>query len=463
MYLEVFSPFDRKLIKKIKMHKKTEALSMIKSAYALFNNRKKWMEPYERIDILNKTAASLSKNSSKFAKQIALEGGKPIIDANIEVTRAIDGIGIAVKELLNIKGEEVPMGLTKASEKRMAFTFKEPIGVVLAISAFNHPLNLIIHQVIPALAVGCPVIVKPATTTPLSCLAFVDLLYKAGLPKDWCQVCVCDNNVASELVNDKRFSFLSFIGSAKVGWMLKKMLNPGVCCALEHGGAAPVIIDKDIDHKKIIAPLIKGAFYHAGQVCVSVQRIFVHESKAKLLAEMIAKAAKKLKVGDPTKSTTDIGPLILPREVERVNSWVSEAVKGGAKLLTGGKKLSNTTYAATVLFNPDDKDKVSVNEIFGPVVCIYSYKTLDEAVKRANNPFFSFQAAIFSDNLSNSIELVKKLNAKTVMVNDHTAFRVDWMPFGGTKNSGYNIGGIGHSMNDMTHEKMMVINLGVRY
>jgi len=214
------------------------------------------------------------------------------------------------------------MGHTQSSANRLAFTQREPIGVVSSISAFNHPLNLIVHQVVPAIAVGTPVIVKPAETTPLSCLAFVDILYEAGLPADWCRALVVKREEAEKLVVDERVNFLSFIGSAKVGWMLRSKLAPGTRCALEHGGSAPVIVDASADMEPVIESLLKGGFYHAGQVCVSVQRVYVHESHCKELATKLASRAKKLKVGDPMDPTTEVGPLILPREVDRVADWV---------------------------------------------------------------------------------------------------------------------------------------------
>jgi acyl-CoA reductase-like NAD-dependent aldehyde dehydrogenase len=350
------------------------------------------------------------------------------------------------------------MGHTPASICRKAYTTYEPIGVVVAVSAFNHPLNLIIHQVVPAIAVGCPIIVKPALTTPLNCIRFVELVHQAGFPQDWCQVCVCDNDVAEKLVTSEKINFFTFIGSAKVGWQLKSKLAPGVRCALEHGGAAPVIVDETADLNKTIPSLLKGGFYHAGQVCVSVQRVFVHDSITDDVAKRLSVGASKLKVGDATKEDTEVGPLILPREVDRVDEWVQEAVSEGAELLTGGKKLSNTTYAPTVILNPPIDAKVSTKEIFGPVVCVYSYTDRKEAIEIANSLNVAFQAAIYTSDLDVANDCIKHLDATAVMVNDHTAFRVDWMPFGGRRSSGYGIGGIGYTMQDMIQPKMAIIN-----
>ena len=329
----------------------------------------------------------------------------------------------------------------------------------LAISAFNHPLNLITHQVGPAVATGCPVIVKPANPTPLSCYRFVEILREAGLPDEWCQALVTSNNqVAEKLVTDKRVAFFSFIGSAKVGWMLHSKLSPGTRCALEHGGAAPAIVTEDADIEAAIPRLLKGGFYHAGQVCVSVQRIFAHRSIATELAKKLAEGASALIVGDPTLAETQIGPLINPNEVQRVSDWVDEAVSEGAQLLAGGKKISETCYECTVLFDPAATSKVSTNEIFGPVVCVYPYDDLDQAITRANELPFAFHAAIFSKDIDTTMYIYKQLDASAVMVNDHTAFRVDWMPFAGLRESGLGVGGIPHTFHDMQIQKMLVLD-----
>ena len=267
---------------------------------------------------------------------------------------------------------------------------------------------------------------------------------------------ICENDVAERLITDNRINYFSFIGSAKVGWYLRSKLSPGTRCALEHGGAAPVIVEPDANFEEMLPSLIKGGFYHAGQVCVSVQRVFAHESICKELSEEIAAGAKKLKVGDPMYAATEVGPLILPREVDRVEDWVNEAVEAGAELLCGGKRISNTCFEPTVLLNPPANARVSTTEIFGPVVCIYSYSDRAEAIKIANSLDVHFQASIFTKNIDVALEAVQKLNATAVMVNDHTAFRVDWMPFGGRDASGIGMGGIQYSMHEMTREKLMV-------
>lgn len=455
--LKVFSPYDLRLLKEIPMQGEKEVENALNKAYALFLDRKKWLPPYKRIEILEKVQKLMKGRIEELTKTAASEGGKPYLDSKVEVMRAINGVKIAAEEIGRLTGKQVPMGLTEASINRWAFTMQEPIGVVASISAFNHPLNLIVHQTVTAFAAGCPVIVKPASTTPLSCLLFLDLLYEAGLPESWVQGIITDNETAEKLVTDHRVNFLSFIGSAKVGWYLKSKLAPGTRCALEHGGAAPVIVEPDADFEAMLPELVKGGFYHAGQVCVSVQKVFVHESIARQLAEQMANLAEKLIVGDPLDGKTEVGPLILPKEVDRVEAWVNEAKENGAEVLCGGIRISDTCFAPTVLWNPPQNIKVSKEEIFGPVVCIYPYKERDNAILEANNLSYHFQAAVYTKNIDIAFDTVQKLNATSVMVNDHTAFRVDWMPFGGRDASGEGLGGIPYAMHEMTRKKLMVV------
>ena len=459
--LKVKSPFDQSLIKEIPLKKEQDIEKALTIAYNLFRNQSNWIAAHKRIAILERTAEIMKSRIEELTKTATLEGGKPYQDSKVEVLRAINGVKLAAEHISQIKGEQIPMGLTKASENRIAFTTKEPIGVVVSISAFNHPLNLTIHQTVTALAAGCPVIIKPASTTPLSAINFAEILTEAGLPEGWCQVAVCKSTVAEKLVTDKRVNYLSFIGSAKIGWYLRSKLSPGTRCALEHGGSAPVIVEKDANFETMLPALLKGGFYHAGQVCVSVQRVFVHDKIIEKFASQFAEMTKKLIVGNQTDKKTEVGPLITPYEVDRVEEWVNEAVQKGAELLCGGKRISDTCYEPTVLLNPPADVKVSKLEIFGPVVCIYSYSDREKAINIANSLDLHFQASVFTNNIDIALDTVQKLNATAVMVNDHTAFRVDWMSFGGRDNSGIGMGGIPYSINEMTREKLMVIKSDV--
>ncbi|MBT3196216.1 MAG: aldehyde dehydrogenase family protein [Gammaproteobacteria bacterium] len=458
--IEVTAPFDQSPIATIETSDEEAVNVALESAYTLFRDRSQWLPIRQRIAILEKMIALMGDRAELLAIEAAREGGKPLIDSRVEVARAIDSLRICVDCLRTEGGETIPMGINAASEGKMAFTTREPIGVVVAVSAFNHPLNLISHQVGPAIAAGCPVIVKPAESTPLSCFRFVEIAREAGLPEAWCQAVVpLKREVSTQLVSDSRVAFLSFIGSARVGWMLRSKLTAGARCALEHGGAAPVIVAEDADLDELIPKLLKGGFYHAGQVCVSVQRVFIHHAIAREVALRLAEGARSLVIGDPTQAETEIGPLIRPQEVERVQQWVDEAVTEGAELLAGGRTLSPSTFECTVLYSPSAESKVSRQEIFGPVICLYPYGQIEDAVTQANALPYAFQAALFSTNIDTATYAYKNLDASAVMINDHTAFRVDWMPFAGLRQSGLGVGGIPYTLRDMQIEKMMVLSV----
>lgn len=456
--VEVISPFDLKPIATVETAGVDAIDVALNTAHKLHSDKQSWLPLPKRLQILENLQKLILENAESLAVEAAREGGKPLMDSRVEVARAADSIRVCIETMRTNSGREIPMNVNAASSNKLAVTRLEPIGPVVAISAFNHPLNLIAHQVGPAIAAGCPVIVKPADDTPLSCFRLVEMLYAAGLPEEWCQACITsDLSVAEKLATDPRVAFLTFIGSFKVGWMLRSKIAPGTRCALEHGGTAPVILAEDADWKAAIAPLAKGGFYHAGQVCVSVQRIYVPESFGFEFAQKLAEAGSRMKIGDPTVADTEIGPLIRPQEVTRINMWVREAIAEGAVPLCGAEPLSNTSYKATVLWNPTDTSKVTTQEIFGPVVCVYVYKDLDDAIARANNSPFSFQAAVYTKDIDTALKCYSQLNASAVMLNEHTAFRVDWMPFAGLKQSGYGIGGIPYSIRDMQVEKMLVV------
>jgi acyl-CoA reductase-like NAD-dependent aldehyde dehydrogenase len=424
--MEVVAPYDGREIGSLKLADGAAVGKALDNADKLFRDRKQWLKPHERIAILERVADMMSQRVEELAVEAAREGGKPLIDSRVEAARAIDSLRGCIEVLRTQAGVEVPMGLTPASDNRVAFTRKEPIGVVVAVSAFNHPLNLIVHQVGPAVAAGCPVIVKPASDTPLSCFRFVQMLNEAGLPPGWCQALVAKRDDATRLVTDPRVAFFSFIGSSEIGWGLRSKLAPGTRCALEHGGAAPVIVAADADLDTAIPLLSKGGFYHAGQVCVTL--------------------------GD-----TDVGPLIRPQEVDRVESWVNEAFDAGTEVLSGAKRISDSCYECTVLFDPPANAKVSEHEVFGPVICVYPYADLDDAIWHANSLPLAFQAAVFTRDVDTAMHAYNHLDGSAIMVNDHTAFRVDWMPFAGLKHSGLGVGGIPHTMHDMQIEKMLVL------
>ncbi len=459
--IEVTSPFDGAVVGSVPFKTTKEVQEAIDLAQKTFLDHKNALPKYKRVEILEKVIEIMSSQVDELTRLCASEGGKPWMDSQVEVYRAINGVKLAIEALSAQEGKEIAMGHTVSSTNRMAYTFKEPIGVVAAISAFNHPFNLAVHQVIPAIAVGCPVIIKPATQTPMSAIRLVEILEEAGLPNGWAQAVVCGREAGELLATSSKVNFLTFIGSGAVGWYLNSKIANGTRVALEHGGVAPVIVEPDANIDELIPSIGKGGFYHAGQVCVSVQRVYVHESIVEEVASKLATYASKLIVGDQLDPKTEVGPLINNNEVDRVEQWVDEAVTKGGKILTGGKRISNSCYEPTVILNPSNDALVSTKEVFGPVVCIYSYSNIEDAFNRANALEVSFQAAIFTKNLDTALKAVKRLNGTAIMVNDHTAFRVDWMPFGGAKASGLGLGGIHHSMEEMTNEKMMVIKSDV--
>jgi len=457
--IEVVQAFDRAPIAELPTDDAAALERKLETARKVFADRGGWLKTHQRVDILRRLVGLMQAKRDHLALQIAREGGKPLADARIETDRAIDGVRNAAEELRVMAGQEIPMGLTPAADGRRAFTIVEPMGVVAAISAFNHPLNLIVHQVAPAIAVGCPVIIKPASSTPLSCFEFVAMVHEAGLPPEWCQTFLPESNeLAGALATDPRVAFLSFIGSARVGWGLRSKLATGTRCALEHGGVAPAIIDREVDLDRVIEPLAKGGYYHAGQVCVSVQRIFVHADLADAFIERFAARVAALKVGDPVLADTEVGPLILPRESDRVQSWIDEAAAGGAKVLGGGR-VNASTLTPSVLVNPPVDAKVSTLEVFGPTTCVYPFDDLDQAIARANALPVAFQSSLFTENLRTAFSVAERLDASAVMINDHTAFRTDWMPFAGRRQSGYGIGGIPWTMGEMTERKMIVFKV----
>lgn len=459
--LAVVSPYDGRLLADVATANVDHVEDAMTAAYALFRNRGAWLSVPERVAILGRVAKIMASQIEDLTLLAASEGGKPYNDSKVEVVRAIDGIHLCIEALRGHAGTVIPLGTTKATMGRTAFTHKEPIGVVVAVSAFNHPLNLIVHQVAPAITSGCPVVVKPAGDTPLSCLRFVEILREAGLPDAWAQVLIADDIATSEkLVTDARVAFFSFIGSAKVGWMLRSKLAPGARCALEHGGVAPVIVAKPYDETAAIASIAKGGFYHSGQVCVSVQRVFVESTNATNFAKKIATTAEALVIGAPEDPASDLGPLIRHGEVDRVASWVDEAIADGAQLLCGGKKISASCYAPTVLLNPPKDAKVSAMEVFGPVVCVYGYDNIDDAIQQANSLPVAFQSSVFCDDINTATKLAGRLDASAVMINDHSAFRDDVMPFAGLRQSGLGVGGIPYTIEDMQIDKMTVIKTG---
>lgn len=454
--ISVNSPFDDHLIKNVAYTTDAEIENIILQAHEIFLDKSNWLTASSRISILENIYKIMQVKKSELAFIAAEEGGKPLTDSRLEVERALESILIAKNNIANLVGNEVPMQLNAASLNKRAYTMRMPVGVVYAISAFNHPINLVVHQAVSAIAAGCPVIVKPASSTPLSCLAIMQIIYEAGLPKPWCQAVLCDNNIAEKIVSDPRLRYFSFVGSSKVGWYLRTKLAPGTKCSLEHGGAAPVIVEPDADLEKVVPDIVRGGFYHAGQVCVSTQRVYVHQKIMKSFTNKILEQVDKLKIGDPILETTDIGPLISKAALHRVEDWVNEASYKGGKVLIGGKMTNNSCFEPTVILDVPPTATLATHEVFGPVISLHSYNKITEALSAANNVPYHFQSSIYTNNIDTAWQAIKELNANTVLINEHTAFRVDWMPFAGQNESGLGVGGIPYAMEEMTYLKQAI-------
>jgi acyl-CoA reductase-like NAD-dependent aldehyde dehydrogenase len=459
LLLEVTNPSSGSSLAQLAMDDLEGAQSKVTIARSLFDDKPRHLPLHERLRLLESLASTIEKDHEEFSLLIAEEGGKPLRDAAVEVTRAIGGIRNAIATVSEHRGNVIPMGHQASSAGRIAVTQSFPRGVVLAFSAFNHPLNLIVHQIIPAFATGCPCVVKPAPDTPLSCLKLVAAMHEAGVPEDYIS-CVVTNDleVADALVRSPKIAFFSFIGSGKVGWMLRSKLYPGVRCALEHGGVAPCIVSASADLTKAIPAISKGGFYHAGQVCVSTQRVYVDNTIYPEFVEGLTKAVNNLVVGDATEATTDVGPLIRAAEATRVHQWILGAIAEGAILAAGGSAPEGNFLAPTLLLSPPSDAKVSAQEIFGPVVCVYPVESFEESLSLVNSAAFAFQASIFTENLDEVYRAYDHFMASAIMVNDHTAFRDDVMPFAGLNESGLGVGGIPYTIEDMQFEKMLVLN-----
>lgn len=456
-FREVRSPYSGEVIGEVEQGDAGLIDAVLTRQAAMFADRSQHLPHHERAAILRRAARLAEDRFDDLALQAASEGGKPLTDSRAEIARGINGLELAAEEGTRLAGHEIPMRGTAAAMGRLAFTTREPRGLVAAVSAFNHPFNLVVHQVAPAVAAGCPVVVKPASATPLSAHAVVNLLHEAGLPEDWAVAMPMPGRVAETLVTDPRISFFSFIGSGEVGWGLRRKVADGTRCAMEHGGAAPLIVDDGADLDLLVPKIVKGGYYHAGQVCVSVQRVFALPGIRAELVERVEAAVKELRTGDPTDAATEVGPLIEQGEADRVHEWVAEAVNQGADLVLGGNPLDHQCYEPTLLLDTPLTARARAQEIFGPVMNIVGVDTLDQAIAAANEVPFSFQAAVCTPSMTNAMYAAQRIDANAVMINDHTAFRVDWMPFGGRKVSGLGLGGINYTLEEMTAEKLIVL------
>lgn len=412
---------------------------------------------YARSTLLANAAQALQARQEEFARTMTAEAGKPLTDARREVGRAIQTLSIAGEEAKRIGGEVVPLDWSPGMESYWGVTRRFPIGPILGITPFNFPLNLVVHKVAPALAAGNSILIKPAPQTPLTALLLGDLLLKAGVPPGGLNILPCDNTVAEQLVVDSRFKLLSFTGSASVGWMLKAKCGKKKV-VLELGGNAAVIIEPDADVEYAAQRCVTGGFTYAGQTCISVQRIFVHESIAESFTEQLMTKVRGLATGDPGDERTVVGPLIDAGAAQRIEGWIGEAVAQGACLLSGGSR-EGSVVRPTVLSQVTAAMNVSCREVFGPLVTLTPYREFEAALNAVNESDYGLQAGIFTNNIGRIFQAFEQLEVGGVLANEIPTFRADHMPYGGIKDSGIGREGLRYAIEDMTEPKLLVVNL----
>ncbi|MBI4360060.1 MAG: aldehyde dehydrogenase family protein [Candidatus Jacksonbacteria bacterium] len=459
MIKEIKNPYDGSVVGSVELSDAKDIEQILDRADHSFKTIMRKIPAWERAAILYKVAGLIQGNLEALALTISREGGKPLKDARAEATRAVNTIKMSGDEALQLNGEQISMDRAKGSEGNVAFTLREPVGTVLAISAFNHPLNLMCHQIATAIAGGNTVIAKPASQTPLCALKLAEFFKKAGLPKGCLNMVVASGKDIDAIIGDSRIAFVNFIGGEDVGWDMRRKIAPGTRIALEHGGTGAAILTESADIDGAIPTIIKGAFYHAGQVCVSLQNLYVHESLFDAVISRIKTETEKLVTGDPTDEKTDVGPLINEEALRRIDEWVKQAISDGARVLTGGTTLPNNCYAPTVLANTSRKMQVVCNEIFGPVLNVIPYRDLSKTIDEINESRYSFQAAVYAKNIDIALNTARKLQCTACIINNSPSFRVDWMPFGGAKHSGLGVGGIKYSIRDVTAEKLVVMRI----
>ncbi len=454
--LEVKNPYNGKLVDTTYNADDKIFEQAVKAAVKIFPKARK-LKAYERSDALFQISKAIEKNRDKIGKLICLESGKNITSAEGEATRAVSTFKLAAEYTDTQEGDVQPLDITKGSGDRMGIIRRYPIGPIFGIAPFNFPLNLAAHKVAPALAAGNPIIIKPASATPLSALYLARLFDKTDLPKQMLQVLPCTRLTANKYVEDERFAMVSFTGSPVVGWDMKKRAGKKKV-VLELGGNAGVYIHKDADLDYAVDRTVLGAFAYSGQVCISVQRILVHKDIYDKFTKKFVAKVKKLKVGDPAKPSTDISPIINKKHVKRIMDWIEEAKKKGAKLLTGGKVVRGNTIAPTVLGETPPICMIMREEAFAPIVNVHPVKNAAQALKALNDSKYGLQAGVFTNNHDLVWEAFNDLEVGGVVINDVPTFRVDNMPYGGVKDSGFGREGLKYAIEDMTELKVMVLN-----
>jgi acyl-CoA reductase-like NAD-dependent aldehyde dehydrogenase len=451
-WLEVRSPYSGEVVGRVAKGGAEEARRAVDAAaHALADP----LPAHKRAEILVKVAGLIGRRHEEVARTISDEAGKPIKAARVEASRAMSTYTFAAVEARKLAGEMIPMDGAQAGEGKLGFTLRRPIGVVGAISPFNFPCNLVAHKLAPALAAGCPVVLKPASQTPLSALLLAELEEEAGLPAGWLSVVVGPaSEIGDVLVEDERVKLITFTGSGDVGWKLQERA-PRKRVKLELGNSTPVIVAADADLDAAATKLAANAFAFAGQSCISVQRVYVEEPAFDAFVKAFVPKVEALKVGDPADDATDVGPVIDEDARARIGSWIEEARASGAKVLAGGE--TGELLKPTVIAHVGDDEKVSCEEVFGPVVILNRAGSVDEAIERANGTRFGLQAGIFTTSLDTALRAAEQLEFGGVTVNEAPTFRSDQMPYGGIKASGNTKEGPAWAVREMTEERLVVI------
>ncbi len=452
---EVIDPYQRKPIASIFLASADQVALAIDETVSSFQ-KTKTLDSFNRSEILRQIAAGISDRKEEFSQTLSREAGKPITDARVEVVRAVFTFQTASEEAKRIGGEVIPLDLLKGFEKRFGMTRRFPLGPILAITPFNFPLNLVAHKVAPAIAAGNSILLKPALTTPLSSLLLAEVISKTALPPGAFNVVPCEVGAIQQAVLDDRIKMLTFTGSGKVGWILKEKARKKKV-VLELGGNAGVLVHHDADLDYAAGRCVAGGFAYAGQSCISVQRIYVHEKVYDLFLGKLVEKVKALCVGDPSLETTQVGPLIDPTALERTERWVREAVKEGAECLTGGKA-DGPVFLPTVLTRTKPEMKVNCNEVFAPLVTVTPYSEFDQAIRQINHSDFGLQAGLFTKNIDHIFKAFQELEVGGLLVNDVPTFRIDHMPYGGVKDSGLGREGVKYTIEEMTELKLLSFN-----
>jgi glyceraldehyde-3-phosphate dehydrogenase (NADP+) len=453
--LPVTSPYDDSLVGTTYLASAEQVEEATVAAQKAFKTTSR-LASFEREEILLFISRGIAERREELARLMAQEAGKPVRDTAVEITRAVNTFKVAAEEAKRIGGEVMPIDWLPLGKGRLGITRRFPIGPVAAISPFNFPLNLAAHKIAPAIAAGNPVVVKPPSDAPLVLLTVARIVHESGLPAGGFSVLPMTRALGDRLVSDDRFKLLTFTGSSPVGWGMKERAGKKRV-VLELGGNGGVIVDRDADLPYAVQRVATGAFSFAGQVCVSVQRVFIHEEVYDAFSSSLVDAVKRLKVGDPLDPETDVGPVIDDASAERIQSWIEEGVQAGGRVLVGGKR-QGRLFEPTVLADVSTACRICSTEAFAPIVDIYSFHDFEEALARVNESAYGLQAGVFTSSLEHAFRAFEELEVGGVMINDVPTFRIDHMPFGGTKDSGFGREGVKYAIEDQTEIRLMVLN-----